>query len=640
MSLQLIETPYKVMNPSVPELEQSKWSAVWHPVMWKFQRQDFTIIDIQASGSFTQISAAGDFTAELAALQSIFVNSDNGNQYGSFLISSFNYDGTNTNIIYNNLPGTSMASTGYANLTGARSFYLIEIAIFDYASGTPVLITTDYGQFRPDSEGNIKADLQSWLQSTLSLKSQFDYVARTDPSRYLGHRYDIHVREYWKELGYTSWLADNALNITSGVENLSSHYVTNSAKQIGDLYGQNMAEYVMWKTNDTFEHAKGKFTTRFKTPVFFQGHPFDLAFCYDAQISSLPNPQRLAIVEVQKDVNGNVVATTEDMIDDNNEILNRATLAAVYNDTPYPSNVKTIDFYLKAKVLTGGTDPNLFFQPSFTVNGGFVFLKSLIPGHPLLATAAFNTDWPTTFNDFVNNINGNISNPVHPSDNSLGFTAAYNVSTNTITITAPSLSGATYNGASITINPYPNYVGWSVIPSATQTLSGGVDGTYTDAVGLTTAVVSEIKTIEVNDDCADNDVYLRWAIPTGGYDYWLFKRSQKETDVITAEQTFEKYIENLEDENLRAQVISKEAQTEIVLSQDGLTTDQALGLRYLLSEVVCDMYVPNELSDTSINFSWLGMRVKPASFLIRDTFDNRHSIELTLMPPARYNQQQ
>ncbi len=85
-------------------------------------------------------------------------------------------------------------------------------------------------------------------------------------------------------------------------------YVCNAAKQIGQAYGQNMAEYVPYGIE---ELMKAKFLTKFEEPVFFIDYPFTISFIYSENIIG----HELKLIEDKLDINGTEIDDDETELD-------------------------------------------------------------------------------------------------------------------------------------------------------------------------------------------------------------------------------------------------------------------------------------------------------------------------------------
>jgi hypothetical protein len=297
----LIDTP-SVDVQETPE-EVSSWVAGWHPVIFRFQRQDFAIgsgdlIVNPGSGGSTQITIAGETISELEVGQFIYVSY--ANIAATYEVLEVSFGGGDTIIIIDSpAPLFSPGSGGYINLITARSFYMIEVNVFTFdESGADTDITDAYAQFRPSNDaGDIKADIQSWLQLALSADNTYEYDAINEFALGLGVAYNIEVREYWKEVGYGEF---------ESLTESADFGVVNAVKQVGDKWGQNMAEFFMYEPagGEVQTNTFGKFLTKFTTPTYFLGMPYDISFIKTAIIGG-SNP--IFRIEIGYNINGDIV---------------------------------------------------------------------------------------------------------------------------------------------------------------------------------------------------------------------------------------------------------------------------------------------------------------------------------------------
>lgn len=151
-----------------------------------------------------------------------------------------------------------------------------------------------------------------------------------------------------------------------------------------------------------------------------------------------------------------------------------------------------------------------------------------------------------------------------------------------------------------------------------------------------TGTMVEPIEIEVEPCVPANPMYLRWLNPSGGFDYWMFSKRQIFTDSTSAEKTVQPYIEDLATSFGTDDVISKEVSEEVSVGAEGLTTQQCEGLRYLLRSVFVSRYMG---SNEGIPI-WQQIRVKTGSFQIQDNNQLLSDLELKLVLPQPYNQQQ
>lgn len=512
-----------------------------------------------------------------------------------------------------------------------KSFYFIEVKILEYSTGVPLELTSEYARFRPDTNGVIKADLQAWLQTMLSARNLYNYGDLTAKDDNLSAPFNIQYREYWKENGFTDWsaLVDDNL-----------FYVSNSVRKVGIEYGQNMLPYVMFPTDlgsPKKDSQKGMFLTRFKKPKYYENYPFDLQFIYSKEI--IDAGQRIFIVEKTYDINRNLLGTTETLVDNNNGYIIRARLQGGYS-----ANVDTIDFYLIVKKFIQGGKATTSFNPNLTVAGLFnLQWVTNIPGVGTI-TVLGEASKNSAFTDIRDKINTLYSSILIATWDGTTFTAtAVNSGSQTWTWTL-NATGATVNFPSSGLFP------------------GSSDDSYADATGATTNVISEIKTINNVTTCVTNPLYLSWLNPDGGWDYWMFEFNQDVSDTIKNIQSFEQYIENLDQAEGRGQALSKDIQEETIIAAENLSQDELEGLRYLLGSIKVSKFIQfidqNFLQSDQGDFiqtdggdyieldqggtfpQWETQEIDGGTFGIKSTIEARGRIELTIKAPQKFNQQQ
>lgn len=289
--ISVVTYPTKIVNSQPGEV--SKWNAVHHAIKFQLQRQDVqvlsaaryssTLLEIQISSAVSGI--VGD---------SIYFSS--GIFSGTATIASIV---TNTPTLSRIRVNYSTASLyvqlgGFLNWVTYRENYYIETEIFAVNS-TPAYYSIGTSINKPDDSGLATMDTASFLKSILEYKNTFEYnqVNKSDLTQ--GGQFNIQYRECWT--GTTgSW---------SGISSSNLFYFVNAAKQIQDLYGSNMGEYVPFETAFTTEQ-KAKFLSDFVKPTFFPGYPFDLSFIYSDAVAG----KQLVKYEQQKDINGSTVATS------------------------------------------------------------------------------------------------------------------------------------------------------------------------------------------------------------------------------------------------------------------------------------------------------------------------------------------
>lgn len=334
MSVEIITRPQQTVNADIPQT--SRWGSAHQPTIFEFQRRDHivdTIAENTGSDGGIEIVIDSDMTGELVVGEQIYLN-DGVNYEGWFdVIDFYAQTSPEQTVIIVDAPlytGSFGSPTdGFVNIN--RTGYFIEVKILEYTSGTPVEISDEYARFTSDSEGLIVADLQSWLKTLVTAENENDYLTTTFRAENIGQPYNIQFREYWKTNGFNEWstLSDDNL-----------HYTINGVKQIGELYGQNFGEYVMFPPDTSSpitEGNRGLFLTMFEQPKYFVGFPFDLSFIYSQEYAD--SDQDLIKIEEVTDINETFSSETNTAIEENGGYVNRVMLEGDYLDSDKYINV-------------------------------------------------------------------------------------------------------------------------------------------------------------------------------------------------------------------------------------------------------------------------------------------------------------
>jgi hypothetical protein len=261
--------PVQQFTDDLPVVEYggniSKWNAVFNPIVVKFQRKDFVVTSI-VSFSPTQIKVilSTTLTTEQqydAIHGGIYLKSDKYDFYGladsysSGLIITTAYLGTDT--------------AGWVNLISEKQAYRIQLEITNGDNPTnPNIIVAEYS---PNNKGATRADIAVYLRAFLSAEETYDFLTTNYRDANLAGSFTLRYREVWAD-GNSPWFSAPY-----------PMYYTFAARQLGDFYGGNMAEYVPFLTV-TANKYKAKWLTGFVKPTFFNGLPFEIAFIYSEDI--------------------------------------------------------------------------------------------------------------------------------------------------------------------------------------------------------------------------------------------------------------------------------------------------------------------------------------------------------------------
>lgn len=264
----------------------------------------------------------------------------------------------------------------------AKKNFRIEVEITS-AQG---LIT---GSWSPDIAGKTRCDISAYLQALVNAmdRYQYDVLNWRDIDR--AASYTIRYREVWDGDSSVWYSAPQPL------------YVTYSAKQLGDKYGGNMAEYVPFASEPNPD-LKAKFLTAFKEPTFWYGLPYDNSFILSENVIGTPIKLRTTSL----DINRNPIGEASNAFILNNDagyilssglgrlIIQEGALPPVANDgileqlginrlgVPGGNPAAGVAYYQR-QLYTGSDEaPNFITQPLILevqrhCNGPYVYLKWL-----------------------------------------------------------------------------------------------------------------------------------------------------------------------------------------------------------------------------------------------------------------------
>ncbi|HZY36409.1 MAG TPA: hypothetical protein VFE53_07165 [Mucilaginibacter sp.] len=286
----------------------SRWNAAFNPVVFTYQRKDFEVtgVTLDSLSGNAAVSVNCDTTAianaiaanttainNAAALNVVLTNIIPVNVYinaesysGVYMVNSVQTGGT----LVINTPYTANA-TGFININLLRPYYQVrtQITYQDPISGQQnTIVSTN----RPDSTGLVKADISNFLQSLLRAQDASNFTLINYRDSNLSASYQIAYAEYWDgKLTGTQILSYTTIT--------DPYYVLYAAKQLGDVYGGNLAAYVPFQTvTDSSQLAK--WVTDFTEPAYSNGYPFDIGFIYSEDLIGLQLYCQLTLLDINR----------------------------------------------------------------------------------------------------------------------------------------------------------------------------------------------------------------------------------------------------------------------------------------------------------------------------------------------------
>lgn len=291
----IISRPVRTVDEIV-----SRWTASHNPVIYKFSRIDRNITAVIEAGGFLRLTL--DDATGLEIGQSGYMNTSKykggvviENISGSFIyVSGLTLNGSDT--------------VGYFN--EVKRNYRIEINIRE-AGNNKLLGSTSCVPF---TDGKGQKDLSSYVSAYLKLINAFGYDVVNERDINASIKFYITYQEKWLG-GSGDLVSDNAQPV----------YAVNAAKQIGDINGQNMAEYVLVYPSTRL----AKWLTKFRRPVYFEGLPFSISFVHSEQLAV-----QITKKERHLNVNQSQVDEGSESLDiEQRESVNRLMLAGGYAST-------------------------------------------------------------------------------------------------------------------------------------------------------------------------------------------------------------------------------------------------------------------------------------------------------------------
>lgn len=144
--------------------------------------------------------------------------------------------------------------------------------------------------------------------------------------------------------------------------------------------------------------------------------------------------------------------------------------------------------------------------------------------------------------------------------------------------------------------------------------------------------ISEIKRIEIDQECKDNPIYLRWVNLPGAREYWLFSHHQEFPLEIDNINLIERNISDIETAEAIQDVISKEGKESIIIGEDNLQVSNVDGMKGLLLSPLVQMLTNPALWESE-GPKWKTVIVKRNTWNLYRNDGGTYSLELELGLP-------
>jgi hypothetical protein len=143
------------------------------------------------------------------------------------------------------------------------------------------------GSWSPDRSGKIRCNISAFLQTLVNANDDFKYDVLNYVDQNRWKSFTFRYRELWD--GDSSFWYNGP----------AAYYVTFSAKQLGDLYGGNMGDYVTF-LNEPNPNFKAKFLTLFEESTAWEGLPFDLSYIRSEYLAGKQVKLRTTSLDINK----------------------------------------------------------------------------------------------------------------------------------------------------------------------------------------------------------------------------------------------------------------------------------------------------------------------------------------------------
>lgn len=252
----------------------SNWSFVQNPLLFKFQRKDYTIISItHIGGGLQQCQVIGN-PVSVNSGDIVYYGNSVGFQTGSYQVSSVDY--TNRYIVLDT-GLTTFGPLGFINDTTNIQNYSCYMDIYEWdSSGNPGR-TIAFAKFYDDATGLITADLREFLAPEMNLNdwTNFFGVAQQHPNMDISYSFKFKPDFIHPTISVSSWTDFN-----------TQYWAFKGSAQLGDEFGQNARRYMTYPPDSSGnEDSMMDFNTMFEEPYYFDGYPWLLSFIYSNKLT-------------------------------------------------------------------------------------------------------------------------------------------------------------------------------------------------------------------------------------------------------------------------------------------------------------------------------------------------------------------
>lgn len=144
-------------------------------------------------------------------------------------------------------------------------------------------------------------------------------------------------------------------------------------------------------------------------------------------------------------------------------------------------------------------------------------------------------------------------------------------------------------------------------------------------------IVTEIKTVKYDTKCKQNPVFITWLNTLGGWENWLFDTTFVEGLTTSRNETFESYIQNIEEAEGKTSDIQMSATPSIKVYAI-VPNEDMKGFKTILYSLSCKMLLNPESWQTD-GLKWRTVRPQAGSFQVLDARQTETTVQITFDLP-------
>jgi hypothetical protein len=317
----------------------SRWNAAFNPVVFTYQRKDFEVLNATDNSTDGKAKLLINTNAS-SVLKGDLVYVNTESYKGVFTVTE-----STINTLVIDTP-YSASATGFINIDRLRPYYKIVTSITyqNMDRGMQTIRSTN----RPDSTGLLKADISNFLQSLVGVKDGSDHTKPNYRDSNLCASYQVKYSAQW----------DAPVDqIFDQVTITDPYYVVYAAKQLGNKYGGNLAQYVPFANGQ----PKAKWITDFAEPAYSNAYPFDIGFIYSEYLLGLNIYCEIVLLDINRNPLPGGQQTSYLLNEDSSWLLNEDAGKLIIGDQTISNTALAEQLGLNRLLINNSFAPEVYY---------------------------------------------------------------------------------------------------------------------------------------------------------------------------------------------------------------------------------------------------------------------------------------